>query len=149
MNENDEDIEDTTLQWDDPIVKKFQHWAMMRDELESLTASLNKIRDDCMTALEERGARDHKGSQILRLPFAVGSKGFDRLKRERRVSNKIDEEVAEIICRSKGVYEKCFPARPTLDPDEIYVQYQLGVFTDEDMDNIFPKYVSYSFKPLS
>lgn len=141
--------EDYSLGWDDPLVADFQLWAQMRDEADNITSQLNHIRDRCMTALEQRGYRDHKGSQFLKLPFGVGPKSYGSLKRERRVSTKVDEEVAELICRSKGVYEKCFPAIPTLDPEELYVQYQKGVLTQEDMDNIFTQVETYSFRPMS
>lgn len=137
------------LDWDDPLVTKFQSWVLMRDEVESLTATLNKIRDECMAAIETRGIRDHKGSQYLNLPGAIGSKGFGNLKRERRVTNRVDPEAAERITRSAGVYDVCFPAVPTLDEDELYVQYQKGKLTEADMYEIFTKVESFSFRPIS
>jgi hypothetical protein len=137
------------LDWDDPLVAKFQSWVLMRDEVDSLTANLNQIRDECLTAIEARGYRDHKGSQYLKLPGVIGQKGFASLKRERRATKHVDVEVAENITRSRGIYDACFPAVPTLDEEELYVQYQKGKLSAKDMDSIFTWAYSFSFRPMT
>lgn len=131
------------------LIPYFQKWAMLKEDIEEAMRELNQLRDYCISAVEQHGERDHKGSQYLTLPFAIGNKGYTQIKREIRHSIQADPEVAELITRSKGVYEKCFPAVPTLDPEELYVQYQLGALSQEDMDAIFVDRVSFSFKPLA
>lgn len=137
------------LGWDDPLVMKFQSWVLMRDEVESLNASLKQIREECMDAIEARGIRDHKGSQYLSLPGSIGLSGFANLKREVRVTKRVDEEVAEHITRARGIYDVCFPAVPQLDEEELYVQYQKGKLSERDMDSIFTLSKAYSFRPTS
>jgi hypothetical protein len=133
----------------DPIIPLFREWAMLKHRVEEDSHELAILRDECIAAVEARGERDHKGSQYISLPFAIGPQEFTRIKRERRVSEKTDEEVAELITRAKGVYEKCFPLIPTLDQDELYVQYQLGVLSEEDLSAIFVQVESFSFKPMA
>lgn len=137
------------LDWDDPLVMKFQSWVLMRDEVDSLNASLKKIREECMAAIETRGYRDHKGSQYLNLPGSIGAQGFGTIKRERRAVKNVDEEAAALITQARGVYDVCFPAKPQLDEEELYVQYQKGVLTAGDMDAIFTIGDTYSFRPMS
>lgn len=137
------------LGWDDPLVVQFQSWVLMREEVESLNASLEKIRDECMAAIKDRGYRDHKGSLYLTLPGAIGAKGFSNLKCERRAAKHVNLDIAEDIARERGVYDVCFPAVPTFDEEELFVQYQKGKLTEEDMDKIFTITESFSFRPLS
>ena len=133
----------------DPIIPMFRQWALLKERVENDTRELNHLRDQCISAVEARGERDHRGSQWIRLPFPVGNKGFTAIKRERRVAVQTDEEAAEEITRSKGCYEVCFPLRRVLDAEELYVQYQKGSLTQEDMDRIFRQVESFSFKPTA
>lgn len=133
----------------DPIIPYFRKWVILKEQVEEATRELNQLRDYCISSIEERGFRDHRGSQYIEMPFPIGSKEFTKIKRERRVTTKVDEEVAELITRAKGVYEKCFAMVPTLDAEELYVQYQLGVLTQEDMDMIFTQVESFSFRPTT
>jgi len=137
------------VNYDPALIIQFRKWALLKQDIEESTREMNELRDYCIEQVARHGYRDHKGSQFIELPFAIGGQEYRRIKRERRVSPRVDPEVAELICRAKGIYETCFPSVPTLDPDELYVQYQKGVLTQEDMDNIFTMVESFSFKPSS
>jgi hypothetical protein len=137
----------------DPIIPVFRQWAMLKAEIEISMRVRDKLRDRVVKAVEERGYRDHKGSQYIDLPFEleVGGYKYQRIKRERRVSISPDVDRAEEIIGSKGeeFLRRAFPMRPVFDPDELYVLLQEGVLTESDMDAIFVQHESYAFKGLA
>jgi hypothetical protein len=133
----------------DPILPTVRRWALLKREAEKIGAERDKLRDSITKAVMQRGYRDHKGSQYLDLPMEI--EGFNRIKRERRVSVIPDLSAAEEITRSKGenVYQRAFPPVPTLDTEELYVLLQEGVLTESEMDAIFTQKESYAFRGLS
>lgn len=135
----------------DPIVPAFREWALLRMEVNSLTAKMNKLRDTVAAAVESRGYRDHRGHQYIDLPFpiTVGDTEFTRIKRERRASVMANEEIAERIAREKDVYDRLFPPVRSLDTEELYVLYQEGVLTQSEMDEILETRETYAFKGVS
>lgn len=145
---------DTTLETEpvfDPIIPVFRRWAMLKQQSDSIVREQNKLRDQVVSAVEERGYRDHKGSQYIDLPFplAVGDMEYVRIKREARTSITADPTIAETITRERGVFERAFTLVPTLQPDELYVLLQEGALTEPDMDAIFIKRTSFAFRGLT
>lgn len=143
--------EETPLPFD-PIVPVFRQWAQLKNEVVARTTAMNKLRDRIITDVEQRGYRDHKGSQYVDLPFplVVGDLQYLRIKRERRVAITPDLEAAERITRSKGedVFNRAFPPVPTLDCDALYVLLQEGELTEDDMDSIMVQKESWAFRGI-
>lgn len=137
----------------DPIIPLFREWALLKPELDRLATRRNELRDKVARAVEERGYRDHKGSQYIDLPFPIDAGGvsYARIKRERRVAISPDIERAEEITRARGegIYARVFPLRPAFDQDELYVLLQEGLISEADMDAIFVQHESYAFKGLA
>lgn len=137
----------------DPIIPVFRQWAVLKGQIEASMRIRNKLRDRIITAVEERGYRDHKGSQYLDLPheLQIGDTSYQRIKRERRVSIIPDVGRAQEILAEKGeeFLARVFPLRPAFDPDELYVLLQEGVISESDMDDIFVKHESFAFKGLA
>lgn len=135
----------------DPIIPVFRNWAMLKQQSDAIVREQNKLRDQVVNAVQERGYRDHKGSQFIDLPFplAVGDIEYVRIKRECRTSIVADAEAAERITREKQCFERAFALVPTLQPDELYVLLQEGRITEADMDAIFTKKVTFAFRGLT
>lgn len=135
----------------DPIVPTFRQWAIAKARVTELTTVMNKLRDQISSAVEDRGYRDHKGSQYIDLPFplSIGDHEYRKIKRERRVSVVANDEVAERITRAKGLYDRAFPPVRTLDVDELYVMYQEGFLVQADLDSILETRESYAFRGMT
>lgn len=145
---------DTTLETDpvfDPIIPVFRQWAMLKAQSDAMIREQNKLRDQVINAVEARGYRDHKGSQYIDLPFPlpVGELEYTRIKRECRTSISADPDIAAEVTRERGCYDRAFPPVPTLQPDELYVLLQEGVLTEDDLDRIFVKRVTFAFRGLT
>ncbi|MFE6745927.1 hypothetical protein ACFVGM_08760 [Kitasatospora purpeofusca] len=135
----------------DPIIPVFREWAILKQQSDSLIRQQNHLRDRVIAAVEERGYRDHKGSQFIDLPYPlpVGDIEYVRIKRECRTSIVADHDAAEEITRERGVFDRAFVLVPSLRPDELYVLLQEGILSESDMDRIFTKKSTYAFRGLT
>lgn len=152
MSEIQTQAEDIPVPFD-PIIPAFREWAQLKFRVTEMTSRMNKLRDKVSEAVEARGYTDHKGSMFLDLPFGIpaGDGEYVKIKRERRVTVSPDQEAAERITRSKGehIFNRAFPPVPTLDVEELYRLLQEDILTDDDMDSIFVRHITYAFKGLT
>jgi hypothetical protein len=92
--------------------------------------------------VEEHGYQDDQGHIWFDLDEAV--EGVVALQMQRRVSQPLKEEKAEEILSAKGLLERCTKTITVLDEDAIMAAKFTGELTDDDIDAMFPKQVSYA-----
>lgn len=144
------------MQCDDPdtvsgkeLSEKLRLWVYLKAQVDRTTGQLNHLRDEISADVERYGEPDESGH--VRLPiartFEYGGRRYEGIKRERRVSRLINQERAETLALDKGLIGRLFPARPTFDPDELYVLYQQGLLTEKEIDDLYDTKVTWAFKP--
>lgn len=106
-----------------------------------------KTRQDQVTKrlkayVEEHGYQDDQGHIWVDLDEPV--EGTVALQMQRKVSQPLREEKAEEILKKKGLYDRCTTTVVVLDQDEIMAARYAGDLTDDDIDAMFPKVVSYA-----
>ena len=91
--------------------------------------------------LESSGRVDDRGSSFLDIDGAVVDPRNDEpilsIKRECRVGQALDEEVAEEVLKSLGLYEKCLTTITVLDEDAILALNFSGDLSDEELQSIY------------
>ena len=115
----------------------------LRRRIEDLTKQKAAIQSQLSDLVDEVGEPDEKGHIWLRLPQEVG--GYTALQRQRKVSQSLDEDVAEELLKSKGLFDRCYAMRPVLKEDEVMAAHFEGLITEEEIDKMFPQKVSYAF----
>ena len=133
-------------------------WVMMdarRDEVYAIKLERISVKDSgsdyqvslpicAMILPDDRvGEPDEKGNLWLRLPHEVD--GFTSLQRQRKVSQSLDEGTATELLKEKGLFDRCFVMMPVLKEDEVMACLYEGLITEEEVDKMFPKKVSYAF----
>ena len=106
-----------------------------------------KSRQDTVTKrlkayVEEHGYQDDQGHIWVDLDEPV--EGTIALQMQRKVSQPLKEEKAEAILSKKGLLEECTTTITVLDQDAIMAARYDGRLTDDDIDAMFPKVVSYA-----
>lgn len=128
------------------LAGKFRTWLGIKAQVTSLTKDQNKLRDELKAEVETSGYEDDKGHIWLEFPAPID--GYASLKSEKRVTELLNEEVAETILKKKGILEEClYQPPPQLDPDEIRKQFYAGNITKRELDRIFTQQVTYAFVP--
>ncbi|MFI2616698.1 hypothetical protein [Streptomyces sp. NPDC018584] len=127
--------------------RKAAQWALIKDRVETQQTLLDSLKSDMVEDLKEYGVRDDKGSYVIDLgrSYEVAGKKFTGLKYQKGTTRIADEDTAERLGKAKGLYDRLFPAQPAFDAQEVYVCFQEGLLSEEEVDEIFPEKVTWSF----
>lgn len=128
-----------------PIVSKVRKYVALRGRIEDLTKEQSSLKTELSALVDSEGTPDEKGHLWYSLPEEVD--GYISLQRQRRVTQKLDENEASHILISKGLTERCYKMVPVLDESEVMACLYEGLLTEEEIDSMFPKSVSYAFIP--
>jgi len=128
-----------------PIVAKVRKYVSLRGRIEDLSKEQSSLKAELSDLVDSDGTPDEKGHIWYSLPEEVD--GYISLQRQRRVSQKLDETEASKILGEKGLSERCYKMVPVLDESEVMACLYDGLLTEDEIDTMFPKSVSYAFIP--
>jgi len=126
----------------DPIRREVQQYVTLKDEAEAITERVNTIKKRLTSYIEDLGEPNEKGSIVLTVDDE--RTGTRSIVKQRRVSKQFDEDKANAILQSKGVFETCTKTITVLDQDAVMAAYYEGKLTDEDIDTMFPEKVTWA-----
>lgn len=128
---------------DPGFMTKVVEFITLRSRIDDMSKQQSAIKSELSELVDTEGEPDEKGNLWLRLPHEVD--GFTALQRQRKVSQSLDEDVALQILKDKGLYDRCFTMMPILKEDEVMACLYEGLLTEEEVDSMFPKKVSWAF----
>jgi len=117
--------------------------AALKEQTDLLTKRQSEIKARLTEVVDELGEVDGRGHITFEVDDSVS--GIKSISKQRRVSQSIDMDVAESILAVKELTADCVKQVPVLDEDAIMAAYYQGKLTEEDIDKMFPKKVSYAF----
>jgi len=129
----------------DPLIQKFRDFISFKTRIDSLTKEQNALKEELNQYVIENGVEDDRGHINFELPEEVD--GFRRLQRQRKVSLGLDMDAAILILTKKGLADRCIKSIPTVAEDEVMAALYEGKLTEEDIDTMFPKKVTWAFIP--
>ncbi len=129
----------------DPLIQKFRDFISFKTRIDSLTKEQNSLKEELNQYVIENGVEDDRGHINFELPEEV--EGFRRLQRQRKVSLGLDIDAAILILTKKGLADRCIKSIPTVAEDEVMAALYEGKLTEEDIDTMFPKRVTWAFIP--
>lgn len=142
----------------------FKNLARIKALMEILNEHEKSLRDKAFRLAEERGEMDEKGSMIVRLPDG------NWFKKEARTSVEVNREEAVELFKRKNLVHRLKPDLSTIDSREVYailkkvkpdlvkdITYTVddieieqafynGEITEQELENIIKKKVSYALK---
>lgn len=127
------------------LVNKVRRYLTLKNRIDDLSKEQSNLKTELSSLVDTEGTPDEKGHLWLSLPEDVD--GITSLQRQRRVSQKLDEEAAERILKKKGLADRCYKMVPVVDESEIMSCLYEELLTEEEIDTMFPKSVSYAFLP--
>lgn len=129
----------------DSILRDVREYVFLKKKIDDLAKEQNTIKAKLSDVVDTEGESDDKGHLWYRLPEEV--EGYVSLKRERRVTSGLDLEEAERILKDKGLDTRCFRMQPVLDEDAVMACLYEGLLTEEEIDTMFPKKITWAFIP--
>lgn len=134
-----------TISTENPLIEKFRNFVSLKSRIDSLSKEQNKIKEELTEYVMENGQEDDRGHIRVDLPEEVD--GYTAIQRQRRVSQGLDMDAAILILTKKGLAERCIKSIPTVAEDEVMAALYEGKLTEQDIDAMFPKKITWAFVP--
>jgi len=135
------------IQKEDPkdpgVMGKVRNYLMLKRKVDEMSADRDSLKKDLIDLVDTEGEPDEKGHLWYNLPEEVD--GVNALQRQRKVSQRLDADVAEALLKEKGLQDRCYKMVPVLDEAEVMACLYEDLLTEEEIDKMFPKSVSYVF----
>lgn len=126
----------------DPIRREVQQYVTLKDESDAITERVNTIKKRLTGYIEDLGEPNEKGSIVL--PLQDERTGVKSIVKQRRVSKQFDEDRANGLLKSKGLFDSCTKTVTVLDPDAVMAAYYEGKLEDSDIETMFPEKVTWA-----
>lgn len=123
-------------------------WYALKRQAALVTDQMNGRKSDLKKIVQAHGQTDPStGSLFLELDEPVGDRKIATLKNQRRATTTTNPDAVERILRAKGLWDEMTHTRTVVefDPDAIYAGFYDGKLTEDELDQMFPKQISYSF----
>lgn len=127
---------------EDDLATQAREYVLAKKQIESLEKRQKELREKLFSHIEENGEQDDKGNLILELPDDV--EDFVAITKQRRVTRKIDEDVAFDIIDQKGLREKLVKIVEVVDEDALMAALYNDELTEEEIDEMYPQSVVWA-----
>ena len=124
------------------ITAQAKQYSFLKAQIDYLEKQKKELHSVLMEKIDESGVVDDKGNIILDLPAAVD--GYVAFMKQRRVSRKINEDVAEEIITAKGLEDKLYKTIRVVDEDALMAAMWNDELTEEEVDNMYPQNVVWA-----
>ena len=127
---------------EDPLIKDAREYSFLKQQIEFLEKQQKEVRERLFTTLDEMGETDDKGNIIVELPEEVN--GFGAVVKQRRVSRKIDELVADEIITEKNMEEQLYKTIRVVDEDALMAALYNDELTEAEIDLMYPQKIVWA-----
>ncbi|CAB4179157.1 hypothetical protein UFOVP1033_56 [uncultured Caudovirales phage] len=127
---------------ENPLVKDAREYSFLKQQIDFLEKQQKEVRERLFAQLDEIGEVDDKGNVIIELPEEVN--GFAAVVKQRRVSRKIDELVADEIITEKGMEEQLYKTIRVVDEDALMAALYNDELTEPEIDLMYPQKIVWA-----
>lgn len=126
----------------DDTLSQAQQYIFYKKQVEYFQQQMKELREDLFSVIEENGETDDKGNIIFELPKEI--EGFGSMTKQRRVTRKIDEDVAFEIIDERGLRDKLIKTVEVIDEDALMAALYSDELTEEEVDEMYPQTVVWA-----
>jgi hypothetical protein len=120
-----------------------RQYLQFRKGREALQKNEDTIKKTLMTVLEESGEADDKGNRFYYFPESVD--GVQGVKRERRLSQSLDEDAAMELIEKHNLQNSCLENIVVLNEDGLLAANFDGIISDKEMASLYDEKESFAF----
>lgn len=135
-------VKATEAREEDPLIKDAREYSFLKQQIDFLEKQQKEVRERLFTTLDEMGETDDKGNIIVELPEEVN--GFGAVVKQRRVSRKIDELVADEIITEKGMEDQLYKTIRVVDEDALMAALYNDELTEAEIDLMYPQKIVWA-----
>ena len=127
---------------EDNLESQAKEYAFLKKQIEYLEKQQKELREKLFSQIEESGEVDDKGNLLLEFPKEID--GFVSVMKQRRVSRKIDEGVADQVIADKGLEDELYKTIRVVDEDALMAALYEGKLTEEEIDEMYPQHIVWA-----
>jgi hypothetical protein len=124
------------------LIARAKKYAFLKSQLDFLDKEQKALRLELFETLDTNGEADSKGNIVLELPTEV--EGYSAIVKQRRVSRKVDEAVAEEIIAEKGLEDTLYKTIRVIDEDALMAALYSDELTEEEIEKMYPQSVTWA-----
>jgi len=137
-----EDLPSSIEELEENVNTNYREYVMLKRSIDDLTVRQNEVKKKLSAFVDENGLEDDKGHKWFDMD-EVG--GYIGMQRQRRVTQKIDEEACYDVLKEKGLTQRCYELKPVMNQEEVMQCLYEGLITEDELDTMFPKAVTTAF----
>ncbi len=126
----------------DDALSQAQQYAFYKKQVEYFQEQMKSLRENLFEEIEKNGEVDSKGNIVFELPKEI--EGFVSMTKQRRVSRKIDEDIAFDLIDEKGLRDKLIKTVEIIDEDALMAALYSDELTEEEIDEMYPQTVVWA-----
>ena len=126
----------------DDVLSQTQQYAFYKKQVEYFQEQMKSLRENLFEKIDETGEVDSKGNVVFELPKEI--EGFVSMTKQRRVTRKIDEDVAFDMIDNKGLRDKLIKTIEVIDEDALMAALYSDELTEEEIDEMYPQNVVWA-----
>jgi len=127
---------------DDSLEGKAKEYAFLKKQKEYMEKQISELREEIFATIDESGEVDSKGNVVIE--FDTEIEGFGSVIKQRRVTRKINEAVAEEMITAKGLEDKLYKTIRVVDEDALMAALYSDELTEEEIDEMYPQNVVWA-----
>lgn len=135
-DEEPRDVNDTDF------TSKAKKYAFLKKQIEFLEEQQKDLRNEIFETLDEQGEPDAKGNLVIE--FDEDVEGYAAIVKQRRVSRKINEEVAEKIISDRGLEDQLYKTIRVIDEDALMAALYSDQLTEAEIDEMYPQKITWA-----
>ena len=120
------------------INETVKQYVALKEQIKFLNEREAELKKRLITTVEELGEENSNGHLVLEVEGVT-------LTKQRKVSNPLDLEVAIPLLEEKNLKKQCTKTVEQIDQDEIIIAYSKGLLTEDEIESMFPKKITYAF----
>ena len=141
-------IEEESQRFSDPddLTSQIREFVKLKASMDILDKRSKELREKLFSALDLNGEEDNNGNIILAFDEPID--GVRSLEKQRRVSRKLNEPLAESIIDEKGIGDRVYEVKRVINEEALMAAFYEDLLTEDELDSMFPANVVWALRTV-
>jgi hypothetical protein len=126
----------------DDFETQARQYIFVKKQVDFFESELKKLKEQIFEHVDTSGEVDGSGNLFVELPSEI--EGVKTIQKQRRVSRKINPEMADNVIMSKGLESELYKTIQIIDEDALMAALYEGKLTEEEIELMYPEKVVWA-----
>jgi hypothetical protein len=126
----------------DDLESQAKQYIFFKKQVEYFESELKSLREKLFKDIDANGEVDGSGNLFVELSSEID--GVTMLQKQKRVSRKIDPQMADNLIVSKGLENELYKTIQIIDEDALMAALYEGKLTEEEVDLMYPQKIVWA-----